>query len=70
MGFISSKKSRREILMTIISTLHNLLKPTLPDLHATRLKALMAAVGAGLTGRVRVHYDTGTSDFRNCVYQT
>ena len=36
--------------MTITSTLHNLLKHALPDLHPTRLKALMAAVGAGLTG--------------------
>ena len=36
--------------MSIINTLHNLLKQSLPELHATRLKALMAAVGAGLTG--------------------
>jgi len=36
--------------MSIINTLHNLLKHSLPDFHATRLKALMAAVGAGLTG--------------------
>jgi len=36
--------------MSIISTLHNLLKQSLPDLHGSRLKALMAAVEAGLTG--------------------
>jgi hypothetical protein len=36
--------------MMIIKTLHTLLKQSLPDLHAARLNALMAAVGAGLTG--------------------
>ncbi len=36
--------------MSIINSLHALLKQSLPDIHATRLKALMAAVGAGLTG--------------------
>jgi hypothetical protein len=36
--------------MAIIQTLHDLLKPSLPDLHATRFKALMAAVEAGLSG--------------------
>lgn len=36
--------------MSIIITLHTLLKQSLPDLHAARLHALMAAVGAGLTG--------------------
>ena len=36
--------------MTIIKTLHSLLKQLLPDLHAARLNALMAAVEAGLTG--------------------
>ncbi|TAK60936.1 hypothetical protein [Methylobacter sp.] len=36
--------------MSIIITLHTLLKQSLPDLHAARLNALMAAVGAGLTG--------------------
>jgi len=36
--------------MSIIITLHSLLKQSLPDLHAARLHALMAAVGAGLTG--------------------
>jgi len=36
--------------MSIIKTLHTLIKDSLPDLHAARLKALMAAVEAGLTG--------------------
>ncbi len=36
--------------MSIIKTLHTLLKQSLPNLHATRLNALMAAVGSGLTG--------------------
>ena len=36
--------------MSIISTLHTLLKASLPNLHAARFNALMAAVGAGLTG--------------------
>lgn len=36
--------------MSIMITLHTLLKQSLPDLHAERLKALMAAVEAGLTG--------------------
>lgn len=54
--------------MSIISTLHNLLKQSLPDLHGSRLKALMAAVGAGLTGApVSI---TGTGGFRSHVYQT
>ena len=34
----------------IVQTLHALLKPSLPDVHATRFKALMAAVKAGLSG--------------------
>jgi hypothetical protein len=37
-------------LMSIIVLLHNLLKDRLPNLHATRLQALMAAIEAGLTG--------------------
>jgi hypothetical protein len=36
--------------MSIIALLHNLLKEKLPNIHATRLKALMAAVEAGLSG--------------------
>lgn len=36
--------------MAIITTLHNLLKRSLPGIHAARLQALMAAVEAGLTG--------------------
>ena len=36
--------------MSIIKTLHNLLKLSLPGIHAARLQALMAAVEAGLTG--------------------
>ena len=36
--------------MSIIKTLHTLIKDSLPDLHAARLKALMSAVEAGLTG--------------------
>ncbi|MDP1663524.1 MAG: IS4 family transposase, partial [Methylobacter sp.] len=36
--------------MSIINTLHALLKQSLPNLHAARLNALMIAVGAGLTG--------------------
>ena len=36
--------------MSIIKTLHTLIKQSLPNLHAVRLKALMAAVEAGLTG--------------------
>jgi hypothetical protein len=34
----------------IIQALHALLKSALPDIHATRFKALMAAVKAGLSG--------------------
>ena len=34
--------------MSIIKTLHTLIKQSLPNLHAARLKALMAAVEAGL----------------------
>jgi hypothetical protein len=37
-------------LMSIIKTLHNLLKQSLPGIHAVRLQALMAAVEAGLSG--------------------
>ena len=36
--------------MSIIALLHNLLKEKLPSIHATRYRALMAAVGAGLSG--------------------
>jgi len=36
--------------MSLINTLHTLLKQSLPNLHGARLNALMAAVGAGLTG--------------------
>jgi hypothetical protein len=36
--------------MSIIALLHNLLKEKLPSIHATRLRALMAAVEAGLKG--------------------
>jgi len=36
--------------MSIIALLHNLLKEKLPNIHATRLRALMAAVEAGLSG--------------------
>jgi hypothetical protein len=40
----------KEIFMSIIALLHNLLKEKLPSIHATRLRALMAAVEAGLSG--------------------
>lgn len=36
--------------MSLINTLHTLLKQSLPNLHGARLNALMAAVEAGLTG--------------------
>ncbi|WP_340123958.1 hypothetical protein [Methylobacter svalbardensis] len=36
--------------MAIINTLHTLLKQSLPNLHAARFNALMAAVEAGFTG--------------------
>lgn len=36
--------------MSIIKTLHNFLKLSLPSIHAARLQALMAAVEAGLSG--------------------
>ena len=36
--------------MSIIALLHNLLKEKLPNIHATRFTALMAAVEAGLKG--------------------
>ncbi len=36
--------------MSTITLLHNLLKQALPSLHTTRLKALIAAVEAGLRG--------------------
>lgn len=36
--------------MSIIKTLHTLLKQSLPNLHAARLNALLAAVESGLTG--------------------
>ena len=36
--------------MSIIALPHNLLKEKLPGIHATRLRALMAAVEAGLSG--------------------
>jgi len=36
--------------MSIIALLHNLLKEKIPGIHATRYRALMAAVGAGLSG--------------------
>ena len=36
--------------MSIIKTLHTLIKQSLPNLHLARLNALMAAVEAGLTG--------------------
>ena len=36
--------------MSIIALLHNLLKEKLPSIHATRLRALMAAVEARLSG--------------------
>src|SRR5690606_7576163 len=37
-------------LMSIIETLHNWFRLSLPSLHASRLNALMAAVEAGLSG--------------------
>jgi len=37
-------------LMSIIDLLHNLLKEALPSIHAARLRSLMAAVEAGLSG--------------------
>jgi hypothetical protein len=40
----------RENLVSIIKTLHNLLKQSLPCIHAARLQTLMAAVEAGLSG--------------------
>ena len=36
--------------MSTISLLHRLIKQALPELHRTRLKALMATVEAGLKG--------------------
>ena len=36
--------------MSIIQTLHSFLKLSLPSIHEMRLKALMAAVEAGLSG--------------------
>jgi hypothetical protein len=36
--------------MSNLKTLHNLLQPAIPSLHAARLNALMAAVEAGLSG--------------------
>jgi hypothetical protein len=36
--------------MSIIETLHNLFRLSLPSLHASRLRVLMAAVEAGLSG--------------------
>ena len=36
--------------MSIVALLHNLLKEKLPSIHTTRLRALMAAVEAGLSG--------------------
>jgi hypothetical protein len=36
--------------MSLVNTLHTLLKQSLPNLHGARLNALMAAVEAGLTG--------------------
>ncbi|WP_051961970.1 hypothetical protein [Methylobacter sp. BBA5.1] len=36
--------------MSTMSLLHNLIQQALPELHRTRLKALMAAVEAGLKG--------------------
>ena len=36
--------------MSIIQTLHNFLKLSLPGIHGARLQALMAAVEAGLSG--------------------
>ena len=36
--------------MSIIALLHNLLKEKLPRIHASRLRALMTAVEAGLSG--------------------
>lgn len=36
--------------MSVIKTLHALLKQALPHMHASRLNALMAAVKADLTG--------------------
>lgn len=34
----------------IVQTLQSLLKPTLPEVHATRFRAVMAAVKSGLSG--------------------
>jgi hypothetical protein len=34
----------------IVQVLHSLLKPNLPEVHASRFKAVMAAVKAGLSG--------------------
>lgn len=39
----------RETLM-IVQALQSLLKPTLPEIHTTRFRAVMAAVKAGLSG--------------------
>lgn len=36
--------------MSIIALLHNLLKEKFPSIHAARLRALLAAVEAGLSG--------------------
>ena len=36
--------------MSIIQTLHSFLRLSLPSIHETRLKALMAAVEASLSG--------------------
>jgi hypothetical protein len=36
--------------MSIVDLLHNLLKEKLPSIHTIRLRALMAAVEAGLSG--------------------
>ena len=36
--------------MSIVALLHNLLKEKIPSIHTTRLRALMAAVEAGLSG--------------------
>ena len=57
--------------MSIIALLHNLLKEKLPSIHATRLRALMAAVEAGLSGAsVSITALGRAGAFRTRLYQT
>ena len=56
--------------MSIIALLHNLLKEKLPSIHATRLRALMAAVEAGLKGAsVSITQLGRAGAFRTCLHQ-